>query len=123
MYGNLGIFRNETDYDPASFFRSEDDGVYIYQTKENPRIGLRIYKPFADTGFNGYGDERLLSELAKRQETVRLTEFPIGIVSRNGYVIGQIIPYYEEGITLQSYSRDCAKKGWSGNCPVFAFRR
>jgi hypothetical protein len=102
--GNIGKLVAETQYDPTSVWVSTNDGVYIYQQKGKKDIAYRIYKGFADYKFNGYGDDKLVSTLVDRQSKIKLTDFPTGIISKDGYVIGQEIIYYENAPTLYDYS-------------------
>lgn len=103
LFGNLGTFKTETQYDCGNIFGSDYDvenGVYIYQTNYDVKKALRIYKDYADYRFTRHTDEKLVSELQKRQAKVKLTEFPTGIVTVENYVIGQEIPFYDNCNTL-----------------------
>ncbi len=106
LMGNIGKFVNETKHEPNPFFDNEyeqDSGVYIYQDYNNPNIGYRIYKAFADYGFNGNADDRLIQKLMEQQEHIKLTEFPSGVVTLEGRIIGQQIPYYPDHISIGDY--------------------
>lgn len=100
MKGNLGKLITETTHESGGLFYSSDeelrDGVYIYKTYYNPLKALRVYKDWADYKYISHeGDAKLISELLKRQSSVKLTEFPTGIVTLENSVIGQEIPLYE----------------------------
>lgn len=95
LCGNLGKFITETQYGPSLFF--EDDlemGVYIYQTYTNPNVAYRIYKTFAEYKFNGYDDDILIQKLIERSKDISLTNFPTGVVTLEGRIIGQEVPFY-----------------------------
>lgn len=105
IMGNLGIFVAETTHENNLFIGNSPtigSGVYIYQTKQDPNIAYRIYKQFADYGFNGYHDDKLIQSLRERQEKIQLSKFPTGVVTLNGKIIGQEIPYFPNKITLYS---------------------
>lgn len=103
LYGNLGKFVAETHYDPSLFF--EDDlemGVYIYQTYNNPNLAYRIYKTFAEYKFNGYDDDILIQKLIERSGDVSLVNFPTGVVTLDGRIIGQEVPFYPNSTVLST---------------------
>ena len=106
LMGNLGTFVNETKREPNIFFDDiyiQESGVYIYQGYNNPNIAYRIYKSFADYGFNGNRDDILIQELSKRKDNIKLTEFPSGVVTLEGKIIGQEIPYYPNYLSIYEY--------------------
>lgn len=101
IFGNLGTLVNETNREVFDGFGKtsntiSQDGVYIYKSKYDKDRALRVYKCFLDPNFNGFNDEKLISKLQKIQNKIELTSFPVGIVTLNGNVIGQEIPYYEQ---------------------------
>lgn len=102
LMGNLGTFRAETEKD--GLFVSDglrlSEGIYLYQTYYDPNKALRIYKDFADYKYVLYRDDMLVSELQKRQDKIKLTDFPTGVVTIENFVIGQEIPFYENYETL-----------------------
>lgn len=103
LAGNLGTFVAETKHENNMFFDSSHNlvnGVYIYQSYFDPLVAYRIYKSFADYGFNGYNDDRLVQILRERQENINLSKFPTGVVTLDGSIIGQEIPYFPNKITL-----------------------
>ena len=106
LAGNLGTFVAETKHEHNMFFDSSHDltsGVYIYQSHSDPMVAYRIYKSFADYGFNGYNDDILIQKLRERQEKIKLSRFPTGVVTLNGNIIGQEIPYFPDKITLYKF--------------------
>lgn len=101
IFGNLGTLVNETNREATDGFGKpsntiSEDGVYIYKSNYDEKTALRVYKCFLDPNFNGYRDEKLISRLQKVQNKIELTSFPAGIVTLDGNIIGQEIPYYEE---------------------------
>lgn len=108
LMNNLGTFVAETDNSFSD--DSANNGVYIYQTYYDKNTALRIYKEFADYGFNGNRDDRLISELQRRQKDIKLTRFPTGVVTVENRIIGQEIPYYQNYITLSHVNTKIKKE-------------
>lgn len=107
FYGNLGEFINETKKEETDFIDSEfnlENGVYIYRDFNNYKKAYRIYKEFNDYGFNGYKDDLLIHNLVKRSKNLKLSKVPYGVVTIDGNIIGQIIPYFYNTKTLYEYS-------------------
>lgn len=100
---NIGILLHQTEREKNVF--GKENGVYIYQDRDNKNIGYRIYDEFADYGFNGYLDHKLISELNRNKDNIKLTEFPYGIVTCEENIIGQIIPYYPNSETVFNYAK------------------
>ena len=107
-YGNLesarcsfGTFINESRNNKLGYSDDEYHGIYLYKSNYDENKALRIYKDFMHYKYVGYTDERIVSELQKRQKFVHLTEFPTGIVTIENSVIGQEIPYYEQYETIR----------------------
>ena len=106
LYTNLGKFVAETNRENDSFLVPDDfdlRGVYIYQQFANPNKAYRIYKEFAEYNFHGYDDDKLIHNLQNVQANIKLTEFPYGVVTLEGMIIGQEIPYYPQYQTLYKY--------------------
>lgn len=100
---DLGKLVHQTEREKNAF--GKENGVYIYQDRDNENIAYRIYDEFADYGFNGYSDDKLIYELNKRKDNVKLTDFPSGIVTCDDNIIGQIIPYYPNSETIFNYAK------------------
>ena len=79
---------------------NELGGVYIYMSGYNSKIALRVYKDMFDYKFTHYRDDELVSKLQNVQKKVKLTDFPTGIISIEGHVIGQEIPYYHDAVSI-----------------------
>ena len=108
LFGNLGHFILDTK--PASDNYYEDtknstNGICLYQTFDNPKVAYRIYRAFADYKFNGHDDDILIQKLQEKQSNIKLSTFPTGVVTLDGYIIGQEIPYYEGYITINELFR------------------
>ena len=104
--GNLGKYVAETDHTNNPLMPERHlDGVYIFQSKENPNVAYRIYKTFADYGFDNKEDAKLVSEFIKRQKDIKLSKLPTGIVTLENKIIGQEIPYFEDSISMHAFSK------------------
>lgn len=105
LFGSLGTLVSESSKNLGygNSFSGEENGVLIYQSNDNPDIAYRIYKDYADCVYYDYDDYKVLQKLLERQSKVKLTKFPTGVVTLDGYVIGQEIPYYRNFITLEKY--------------------
>lgn len=102
----IGKFVAETKREVNMYFdslASALSGVNVYQTHGNPNIAYRIYKEFADYGFNGQDDARLIQNLSERNTNIKLSKFPTGVVTLDGRIIGQEIPYFPNSVTLLDY--------------------
>lgn len=122
LVNNLGKFIAETEHEPSLFFGEDislESGVYIYQTYNNPNVAYRIYKEFADFGFNGYGDDVLIQKLVDRQKNIFLSKFPTGVVTLDGKIIGQEIPYYHSSILLL----ECTIDNFNNNNPINVYKK
>lgn len=98
---DFGKFVNETGKKSNSFLGS--NGVYIYQDYDDSSVAYRIYDEYADYNFNGYNDVKIIEEFNKRKDKIKLTKFPYGVVTVKRCIIGQIIPYFVNSITLMDY--------------------
>lgn len=97
----FGIYITETKRESNVFFDNEFDeesGVYIFKSPIEEKKAFRIYKDFSSTKLCNielhHSEVHLLSELIKRQNKIKYTEFPTGIITYNNFIIGQEIPYY-----------------------------
>lgn len=100
---HIGIFLHQTEREKSVF--GKQNCVYIYQDRENENLGYRIYDEYADYGFNGYGDAKLISNFNKIRDNVKLTDLPMGVVTSDGNIIGQIIPYYPNCESVYDYTK------------------
>lgn len=111
LFGNLGTLVNETnrevmDYFKVSSLNYDDSGVFIYQSNYDVNKALRVYKCFMDYRFNGDHDDELIFKLKSLQSKVKYTDFPTGVVTKNGFIIGQEIVYYPDYLTLYEIKND-----------------
>ena len=105
---NIGNFFAETKREKSEFF-GDEDGVYIYQSYLKPNIGYRIYKEFADYGFDGYDDDKLIARLSEKQKYIKKSNFPTGILTLNGKIIGQEIKLFLNHQDANVYSMENRK--------------
>ena len=99
-----------TEDEQIDSFSADPSGMIVYQDEENPHVGYRIYRGIfwgASTFYftDGCSDARMIEELQKRQSTVKLTEFPTGVVTVCKQVIGQEMPFYPNGYTLKDFAK------------------
>lgn len=104
---NLGIFITETEYNDEYIefnpIDSELEGVYIFKDRVKQNVGYRIYKEFSECRFDGYKDDHLVSELIERQKEIKYTDYPTGVVTLDGRIIGQEIVYYDNSVNLEDF--------------------
>lgn len=88
----------------------EGIGFYIFQDNDNHNIGYRIYREFNNKyDCDVQGNAPFIEKLQEKQDNVHKTIFPYGVVTLDNRVVGQIIPFYENPITLREIVR---KNGW-----------
>lgn len=78
-------------------------GALIFQDRENSQKGIKIYEDYADYLYTYYDDTHFVSILKERQPTIKLTQFPNGIVTIKNKVVGQQIPYYEDYTQIDKF--------------------
>ena len=105
---NLGEYITQTSREVSDFFKDDSmdfntDGFYIYKSLYDENKGLRVYRRFNEYQFNGERDEILISKLQEKQAKIKLTEFPTGVLTREGYIFGQEMPFYENYETLFNF--------------------
>lgn len=103
LFGNLGKPVVETKASSSCYLedtKNSTNGVIIYQTFTDPNVAYRIYRAYADYGFNGYFDDRLIYLLQKKQPNIKCSKFPTGVVTLDGNIIGQEIPFFPNHITI-----------------------
>ena len=77
--------------------------VEIYQDKKDLTQGYRIYKDYNIVKHEPYlhqDDLGLIKNLHIYGKNVQKTTFPYGVVTLDKAVIGQIIPYYDNSVSL-----------------------
>ena len=95
--GNLedfGILKNDSHY------------AYILQDTNQKDIAYRIYKGFRNRAINKVRDAEMIQNLYSNGRSISDIDFPYGVVSKEGRVIGQVIPYYDGAEELAQYMGD-----------------
>lgn len=103
---DFGTLKDETMRSMATFFESYDtsqEGVFIYQTDYDPNKALRIFKRFKEPNEEGILEDRLVSKLLRKQPNIKNTDFPTGVVTLDGRVIGQEIVFYPDALDMNEY--------------------
>ena len=103
---NFGRYIISTSDVFVDTYSADESGMIIYQDEDNSKIGYRIYRDvfFANPNFYyPYGslDAKVVSELQKRQSGVKLTDFPLGVITLNNYIVGTEIPFYDNHDTIK----------------------
>ena len=81
----------------------KDKGVIIYQSFIDENIGYRIDINYNNPYFSYQSQLMAINELQKLQPSIKLTQFPYGIVIKNNKPIGEIIPFYPNSINILEY--------------------
>ena len=92
-------------------YDSSQEGVFIYQTDYDPNVALRIFKRFKDPDEEGILEDRVVSRLQKKQPNVKNTDFPTGVVTLDGRVIGQEIVFYPDSLDMNEYYSNGVSEG------------
>lgn len=96
---HLGTFYTQTPVSSSNPWFSGsfklNDGVIISKSFSDPKVGIRIYKDWADYKIYPHFDASVIQKLQERQKNIKLTEFPTGVISIENREIGQEIPLYE----------------------------
>lgn len=103
---DFGILKDETIRSMATLFESYDssqEGVFIYQSEYDINKALRIFKRFRDPEEEGIVEDRLVSRLQRKQDSIKNTDFPTGVVTLDGRVIGQEIVFYPDAVDMNEY--------------------
>lgn len=107
-YGGFGDFICESHKMSMSFDDDYIDGIYLYRSRIDSNKAYRIDKQYLEPTFTGTGEEKFISKLQEKQSSIKLSEFPTGVVTMDGIVVGQEVPYYN-GPTLKEYAENCSK--------------
>lgn len=108
LQGNVGKFVAETQHE-NNLFGEDSTGIYLYQSFHDPNIAYRIYKEFADYRFNGHGDDVVIQKLMEKQDLIKMSKFPTGVVTLDGFIIGQEVPYFIDCIPLNELFKNNKK--------------
>ena len=84
-----------------------DEGIYIQKFDNNTKA-FKSHSEIQDFNYKyflgRYNEHRLVEELLKYQPKINLTEFPLGIVTIEDLMAGQVIPFYEGFINIRDYA-------------------
>lgn len=111
---NFGILKHISDTNASDNpWVDEDFGIDIYQTYYDSGRALRVNNKINYLNYLYYqGDiteAKFVDKLRTYQDKIKLTEFPTGIVTFGGTIIGQEIPYYDNYQTLKDLSPSLKK--------------
>lgn len=91
-------------YTEEVFYDDEVDGIYLYRNKINPNYAYKIYKHFTYPTFISRLEDALLIEKCEEiKENVKLTNFPTGVITVDGKIIGTELPFYSNSLTAKKY--------------------
>ena len=102
LIGNLGSFILETHSNEDLGF-ALNPGIYLYASEFENNKAYRIYKDYANYKYLCYTDDAFISKLQSIQKNIKLTNFPTGVVTLGGNIIGQEVPYYKETLNIDKY--------------------
>ena len=90
-------------FDKSKIF-FEDSNTLIYVIGD--RLGFKIDKSLLNKERQSYNIEEMVSGLVLRQDNIKLTDFPVGVVSCKRRCIGQVIRLYKDYISLYDAVND-----------------
>lgn len=90
-------------FDKSKIF-FEDSNTLIYVIRD--RLGFKIDKSLLNKERQSYNIEEMVSGLVLRQDNIKLTDFPVGVVSCKRRCIGQVIRLYKDYISLYDAVND-----------------
>lgn len=85
-------------FDKSKIF-FEDSNTLIYVIGD--RLGFKIDKSLLNKERQSYNIEEMVSGLVLRQDNIKLTDFPVGVVSCKRRCIGQVIRLYKDYYPLK----------------------
>ena len=89
--------------DTVTIYRPDDLYLITQNDLGASYMALRVYDDVSSLRCNVisiHDDEHLVTALQERQKYVKLTDFPTGIVTVRGHVVGQEIPFYENHLPI-----------------------
>ncbi len=89
-----------------------NQGIMIYRSILDPNKALRVDKNYINYRELNRRDDEMISRLQSKQQDVKLTEFPTGVVTIDDKVIGQEIPFYDNSKPLIGLAKDKKIKNW-----------
>ena len=103
----LGKFITETKKENNNFAtaKGDYDGIFLYQMPSinDEDYAYRIYRDFEKYKYRRHYDDKLISFLQSKQHLIKNVDFPLGVVTIENEVIGQIIYLYKNSQTIFSY--------------------
>lgn len=101
-FGSFGTLIGESG---KRIFGAEEsrDGVYAFRSYIDPTKVYRIYKDFVEPNFSYNEEAKFVSDLLYQSKDVILSDFPTGVITEGGRIIGQETPFVE-GVTLKEFS-------------------
>ena len=103
----LGKLITETKKENNNFAtaKGDYDGIFLYQMPSihDEDYAYRIYRDFEKYKYRRHYDDKLISFLQSKQHLVKNVDFPVGVVTVENEVIGQIIYLYKNSQTILSY--------------------
>lgn len=103
----LGKLITETKKENNNFAtaKGDYDGIFLYQMPSihDEDYAYRIYRDFEKYKYRRHYDDKLISFLQSKQHLVKNVDFPVGVVTVENEVIGQIIYLYKNSQTIFSY--------------------
>ena len=107
LKNHLGNLILETKKDNNNFVTLKDDydGIYLYEmlNKEDSNYAYRLYRDYEKYKYRRHYDDLLISNLQEKQKLIKNVDFPIGVVTIENEVIGQIIYLYKQSQTIFNY--------------------
>lgn len=80
-----------------------DTGVLIYQDEDDKDMGYRLDLEFNNIYFDDQMCARKIEKLQELQPQIQKTQFPYGVITREGRVIGEIMPFYPNSENICEY--------------------
>lgn len=87
----------------------KNHSAYIFQDAEDPEIGYRIYKSYKNPNFDNRKDASMIQRLYMNGRDIQDIDFPYGIITKENRIIGQVIPYYEDGVDMACFPDDAGE--------------
>ena len=97
------VINKDYVFDKSKIF-FEDSNTLIYVIGD--RLGFKIDKSLLNKERQSYNIEKMVSGLVLRQDNIKLTDFPVGVVSCKRRCIGQVIRLYKDYISLYDAVND-----------------
>lgn len=84
-----------------------DEGIYILKFDDNTKA-FKTHSEIQQFNYKNllgrYCEHKLVEKLIREQDKIKLCDFPIGIVTIEGLMAGQVIPFYDGFINIRDYA-------------------